>query len=132
MARGWCEHCVLVRTSDVHNARHLWEGNAMKTAEHALETLPKLTDERRRALETLAAQPDDAVDTSDVPELTDEQWTGAARGRFYRPLKRQITARVDADILAWLKANGKGYQTRLNTILRSAMDRELYLKGRRG
>ena len=43
------------------------------------------------------------------------------RGRFYRPVKRQITARLDADVLAWLKAEGKGYQTRMNTILRREM-----------
>lgn len=96
----------------------------MKTVEHTLETLPKLTDERRRALEKLAAQPDDTIDTSDIPELTDEQLSNAVRGRFYRPMKQQITARVDADVLAWLKADGRGYQTRLNTILRRAMQQE--------
>lgn len=104
----------------------------MKTVEHRRETLPKLTDERRRALETLAAQPDDTIDTSDIPELADEQLSGAVRGRFYRPNKQQITARVDADVLAWLKADGRGYQTRLNTILRGAMERELERKGRPG
>jgi len=96
----------------------------MKTVEHTRETLPKLTDKRRRELEKLAAQPDDTIDTSDIPELTDKQWSGAVRGRFYRPMKQQITARVDADVLAWLKADGRGYQTRLNTILRRAMQQE--------
>jgi uncharacterized protein (DUF4415 family) len=99
----------------------------MKTVEHTFDTLPKLTDERRRELEKLAAQPDDTIDTSDIP---DEQWSGAVRGQFYRPIKQQITARVDADILAWLKADGRGYQTRLNTILRHAMQREHARKGR--
>lgn len=102
----------------------------MKTVEHRRDTLPALTDERRRALEMLAARPDDTIDTSDVPELADAQWSGAVRGRFYRPIKHQITARVDADVLAWLKADGRGYQTRLNTILRSAMEQELDRKGR--
>ena len=96
----------------------------MKTVEHRLETLPKLTADRRRELEKLAAQPSGAIDTSDIPELTEEQWSDAVRGRFYRPVKQQITARVDADILAWLKASGKGYQTRLNSILRRAMQQE--------
>ncbi|MCO5163616.1 MAG: BrnA antitoxin family protein [Mesorhizobium sp.] len=104
----------------------------MKTVEHRRDTLPELTDERRRALEKLAAQPDDAIDTNDIPDLADEQWAGAVRGRFYRPIKQQITARVDADVLAWLKADGRGYQTRLNTILRGAMERELGRKGQRG
>jgi uncharacterized protein (DUF4415 family) len=40
---------------------------------------------------------------------------------FYRPVKKQITARVDADVLAWLKSQGKGYQSRMNAILRDAM-----------
>ena len=43
------------------------------------------------------------------------------RGRFYRPVKRQITARLDADVLAWLKSEGKGYQSRMNAILRKEM-----------
>jgi len=51
--------------------------------------------------------------------------SGAIRGRFYRPVNQQITARLDAEILAWLKADGRGYQTRLNTILRRAMQLEL-------
>ena len=97
----------------------------MNISRRTLETLPKLTPARRRALEKLAAQPDSLIDTSDIPELTDEQMAGAVRGRFYRPIKHQITARVDADILAWLKADGRGYQARLNTILRRAMQREL-------
>ncbi len=101
----------------------------MKMVEHTLNTLPKLTDERRRALETLAAQPDDEIDTSDIPEMTDERWSNAVRGQFYRPMKQQITARVDSDVLAWLKAGGRGYQTRLNTILRRAMQQEQARKG---
>nr|WP_246712015.1 BrnA antitoxin family protein [Phyllobacterium myrsinacearum] len=65
--------------------------------------------------------PDSEIDLSDIPELTDEQWSKAVRGRFYRPVKHQITARVDADVLDWLKSQGKGYQARMNAILRRAM-----------
>ena len=54
--------------------------------------------------------PDSEIDYSDIPELADGQFRNAVRGRFYRPVKQQITARVDADVLAWLKAQGKGYQ----------------------
>ncbi|EEK3571854.1 BrnA antitoxin family protein, partial [Salmonella enterica] len=50
------------------------------------------------------------------------------RGRFWRPVKAQTSVRIDADILEWLKAPGKGYQTRLNAILREAMLRELQRK----
>ena len=40
---------------------------------------------------------------------------------FYRPMKSSTTVRIDADVLAWLKSQGKGYQTRINAILRDAM-----------
>src|ERR1700720_768955 len=63
----------------------------------------------------------DKIDTSDIPEMTEEQSKNARRGHFYRPRKRQITARVDADVLDWLKAQGKGYQSRINAILRREM-----------
>lgn len=88
-----------------------------KMTSHVVETLPALTDEQLARLAKLAAAPDDQIDTSDSPELTDEQWKNAVRGRFYRPVKQQITARVDADVLAWLKSQGKGYQARMNAIL---------------
>lgn len=97
----------------------------MPMVEYTLDTLPKLTEERRKELAKLDALPVDQIDTSDIPELTDEQWASAVRGRFYRPIKQQITARVDADVLAWLKAGGQGYQSRMNAILRRAMMAEL-------
>jgi uncharacterized protein (DUF4415 family) len=88
---------------------------------YTLETLPPLTQRQRADLKALAARPDSEIDTSDIPEMTDEQWKNARRGHFCRPLKRQITARVDADVLDWLKAQGKGYQSRINAILRREM-----------
>jgi uncharacterized protein (DUF4415 family) len=92
-----------------------------KTVSYTLKTLPPLTRAQRQNLDRLAALPADQIDTSDVPELTDEQFRNAVHSRFHRPLKRQITAKVDADILEWLKAQGKGYQSRLNAILRKEM-----------
>lgn len=97
----------------------------MPMVEYTLDTLPELTEERLKELAKLDALPADQIDTSDIPELTDEQWAGAVQGRFYRPIKQQITARLDADVLAWLKAGGQGYQTRMNAILRRAMIAEL-------
>lgn len=85
------------------------------------EDLPAPTPERIAELRRLAAGADDDINTSDAQELTDAQWDGAVRGRFYRPIKQQVTARLDADVLAWLKAGGQGYQTRMNGILRKAM-----------
>ena len=92
-----------------------------KMVSYTLETLPELTEADIASLKALAARPDSEIDFSDIPEITDEQWKTAVRGHFYRPVKRQITARVDADVLAWLKSQGKGYQTRLNAILRREM-----------
>src|ERR1017187_5594128 len=92
-----------------------------KMVRYTLETLPELTKEQRDQLRELAKRPDSEIDTSDIPEMTEEQWKHAVRGRFYRPLKRQITARVDADVLEWLKGQGKGYQSRINAILRREM-----------
>jgi uncharacterized protein (DUF4415 family) len=80
-----------------------------------------MTKERMARLEALAARPDSEIDFSDIPELTEEQWKTAVRGNFYRPIKRQVTARVDADVLEWLKSQGKGYQSRINAILRREM-----------
>jgi uncharacterized protein (DUF4415 family) len=92
-----------------------------KMVSYTLETLPPLTQARRAKLRALGARPDSEIDFSDIPQLTEEQWKNAERGRFYRPVKRQITARVDADVLAWLKGQGKGYQSRINAILRREM-----------
>jgi uncharacterized protein (DUF4415 family) len=95
----------------------------MKTrrVSHTPETLPPLTDERRKHLADLAAPPDESIDTSDIPELSDEASKAGVRGRFYKPVKQQITARVDADVLDWLKSRGPGYQGPLNAILRREM-----------
>ena len=96
-----------------------------KMVRYTLDTLPPLTDAQRAHLRALAGRRDADIDTSDIPEMTDEKWKNARRGHFYRPLKRQITERVDADVLDWLKAQGKGYQTRINAILRREMLRSL-------
>ena len=91
-----------------------------KRVSRTLET-PPLTNAEREHLAKLAGLPDEAIDTSDIPELSDEAWSAGVRGRFYRPVKQQITARLDADVLDWLKSQGKGYQSRLNAILRREM-----------
>lgn len=71
---------------------------------------------RNEELRRLAAMPDAAIDTSDIPEVKD--FSKAVRGRFYRPVKQQITLRIDADVLDWFKTRGNGYQTRINEALR--------------
>jgi uncharacterized protein (DUF4415 family) len=84
-------------------------------------TSQPLTPRQKRELAALAAMPDDQIDTSDIPELPADAWNHAIRGRFYRPLKQAISMRLDADVVAWLKKRGKGYQTRANNILRQRM-----------
>src|ERR1035441_6314771 len=80
-----------------------------------------LTSRQKRELAALAAVPDDQIDTSDIPELPPNAWKDAIRGRFYRPIKQAVSMRLDADVVAWLKKRGKGYQTRANNILRQRM-----------
>lgn len=74
----------------------------------------KLTPTEARRLE---ATP---IDYSDIPPLTDEFFTKAMEA--WPPAKRQLTVRLDADVLEWLKASGKGYHTRINRILRAVME----------
>lgn len=83
--------------------------------------MQKVTEAQRKELEMLAGKPESEIDFSDIPPTSQIDWAAAERGRFYRPLKQQLTVRIDADVLAWLKSKGKGYQSRLNEILRSAM-----------
>ena len=68
----------------------------------------------------LAAMPDEDIDYSDIPQLNEEFFKKAARK--WPPAKKQLTIRIDEDVLEWLKGQGKGYQTRINHILRIAME----------
>jgi uncharacterized protein (DUF4415 family) len=80
-----------------------------------------LTAKQAEELKALSALADDEIDTSDIPELPPRAWRNAVRGRFYRPIKQAVSMRLDADVIAWLKKRGKGYQTRVNRILRQQM-----------
>lgn len=79
----------------------------------------ELTQQQKEDLERLRNMPDEEIDTSDAPEILD--WSNAKRGMFYRPVKQQITLRVDADVLEWFKDHagegGRGYQTEINRAL---------------
>lgn len=85
----------------------------------------RLSAKQKRELEKLAAMPDSTIDYSDIPPLTEKFWKNAIRNPWYRPRKQQVTLRIDADVLAWLRRDGKGYQSRLNSVLRSAMMQQL-------
>ena len=83
--------------------------------------LPSDVQAQIRALEALS---DDQINTTDAPEILD--WSDARREVFYRPVKQQITLRLDADIVAWFKARargGRGYQTNINGALREHVHR---------
>ena len=87
------------------------------------DELPPDAQEQLLALDELV---DEDIDLSDIPETTD--WTGAVRGKFYRPVKQQITLRIDADVIAWFRAqtpNGRGYQTNINRALREHVQRSV-------
>ena len=79
-----------------------------------------LTDKQRREIAALARLPDAEIDLSDIPEM--KAWPEKVEvGKFYRPIKQQISIRVDADVLAWFRAKGRKYQTDMNEVLRREM-----------
>jgi len=86
-----------------------------------LNNFPPLTAAQRAELEALAAMPDEEIDYSDIPPLTEDFWKNAVRNPFFRPTKKSTTLRIDSDVLAWLKGQGKGYQSKINAILRREM-----------
>jgi uncharacterized protein (DUF4415 family) len=83
-----------------------------------LPELPRLTKAQKAELGALKSKLDVEIDYRDIPPLTEEFWKNAVRDRYYRPVKTSTTVRIDADVLAWLRAQGKGYQSRINAILR--------------
>ena len=86
---------------------------------------PELTPELEAEAKRLAAMPDEDIDFSDIPPLTEKFWANAVRGKFYRPVKKQVTLRLDVDILEWFKANqggARGYQTAINAVLRKSVE----------
>jgi uncharacterized protein (DUF4415 family) len=83
------------------------------------ENSSSITPAQKAELDALAALPDDQINTRDIPEQKD--WSGARRGLFFRPIKKQLTIRLDADVIDWFKthaSNGEGYQTSINSALR--------------
>jgi uncharacterized protein (DUF4415 family) len=79
----------------------------------------KLTKHQKRDIRAIAAKKDQDIDFSDAPRVLD--WSAAIVGKFYRPQKKPVTMRLDSDVIAWLKAEGRGYQTKANWLLRHAM-----------
>ena len=96
-----------------------------RTVVYQLKPDQQLTARQKREIQKLATMPEDEVDTSDIPELPPGAWKNAVRGKWYRPVKKAVSIRLDADVLAWLKAKGSGYQTRVNNLLRERMLKEV-------
>lgn len=85
----------------------------------------KLTPKQRAELKALAKLSDKDIDIRSVPEVRD--WSGAKRGVFFRPVKQQLTLRLDADVVAWFKRQapgGKGYQSSINRALRAYVSKQ--------
>lgn len=100
-----------------------------KTVLYTLKPDQSLTARQKREAQALAALPEAGIDTSDIPELPPGTWKNAMQGRWYRPVKKAVSIRLDEDVLAWLKAQGSGYQTRVNGLLRERMMKEVRKQG---
>ena len=83
--------------------------------------MKKATKVQAKQIRALKRMQDEEINLTDIPEGMD--WNRGVVGKFYRPIKKSLTIRVDADVLARLKGLGKGYQTRINSILREATER---------
>jgi uncharacterized protein (DUF4415 family) len=86
-----------------------------------LSNPPALTAAQKAELKALKRQPESDIDYSDIPSLSDAFWKNAVRNPLYKPTKTSTTVRIDSDVLMWLRAHGKGYQSRINAILRREM-----------
>ena len=87
----------------------------------------KLTAKQKKQIAQIEVLPDEAIDINDIPEILD--WSNAKRRLFYRPIKQQITLRIDADLIEWFKSkmpNKKGYQTNINHALREYVAKHAY------
>ena len=86
-----------------------------------------ISSKSRTELERLAKMKDSDIDLSDIPEISLEKFAKAVIRKGLKPVpkKSQVTLRIDADVLEWFKGTGKGYQTRINTLLRTYMEESL-------
>jgi uncharacterized protein (DUF4415 family) len=71
-----------------------------------------LTKQQKRDIRAIAAKKPRGIDFTDGPPVPD--WSAAEVGKFCRPTKKPVTIRLDSDVIAWLKTDGRGYQTKAN------------------
>ena len=86
-----------------------------------LSNPPALTPAQKLELKALRERTESQIDYSDIPPLDDAFWKNAVRNPFYKPTKTSTTVRIDSDVLHWLRSQGKGYQSRINALLRREM-----------
>ncbi len=84
-----------------------------------------MTPALKRKLTRVAAQPDSQIDFSEIPPPTEKFWKNAVRNPFRRRAQQQLTVRLDADLVAWLQRQGEDYESKLNGLLRKAMQHEI-------
>ncbi len=94
------------------------------------ERMQRVKKAQADEIRALKRMKDREIDTGDIPAALD--WSKAVVGKFSSTHQEALTIRVDADVLAWLKGQGKGYQTRINALLRSSMERARVQEARRG
>ena len=82
-----------------------------------------MNDELRAEIEGLSKKSDSEIDFSEIPEATKEEWKNAVRGKFFRPIKKPISLRLDADVIAWFKSQDGQYQSKMNDALREYMEK---------
>jgi uncharacterized protein (DUF4415 family) len=91
-----------------------------------LQHLPPLTEAQKAELAAVASMPDEQIDYSDLPPLNESFLKNAFRNPFRKQPKTTTIVSVDADVLRWLRSQGKGYRMRINAILRAAMLKDLH------
>ncbi|ALQ94166.1 hypothetical protein XFUD_02250 [Xylella fastidiosa] len=94
------------------------ESNTMKQTLD-MKSRPVITDEQKARLNAIATMQDERIDYSDAPCLPDAEWVKPTE---LPDAKRQITLRIDADVLDFFRNTGKRYQTRINAVLRSYVE----------
>ena len=82
----------------------------------------KALEQHAQEIAALEALDDEDIDLSDMPELTDDQWSRAVIAETGRAVKQQLTLRLDADVLAWFRQRYPDYQTAMNAVLRAFME----------
>jgi uncharacterized protein (DUF4415 family) len=95
------------------------KGVIMGIVKYDINHLPSVSQEEIDRIKTIR---DEDIDCSDIPEITDfSKFHPWEERNMFKPVKVAVTCKLDADIVAWLKQEGKGYQTRMNAILREVM-----------